>query len=158
MKSKLVGLALIATAAFLAPLTAFSCQTSDLKISNVTVLAGPPGQLNTAGYAQFHNKGKEACVITGATSSISQTVELHTVTETNGMMKMQKVSEFTVPANGDLVLAPGGNHLMFMKLNHTLKPKEEVSMTLLFKDGQQLPIKATVQDMRENIKMDHSGH
>lgn len=158
MKSKHLGMTLIFAASILIPLTAFSCKTADINVSNVTILGGLPGQANTAGYATFKNTGTENCELVGASTPVAQRVELHTVTQANGMMKMQQVQEFMIPANGELLLAPGGNHLMLMQLKQTLTPNEEVPVTLMFKGGQEMKINAKVRDMRAAPGMGHGGH
>jgi periplasmic copper chaperone A len=158
MKSKYVGITLVFAVSFLMPLTALSCKTADVNVSNVTILAGPPGQANAAGYATFKNNGMDNCELVGASTPVAERMELHTVTENNGMMKMQQVQEFMIPANGELLLAPGGNHLMLMQLKQTLAPNEEVPITLMFKDGQEMKVNAKVQDMRTAPNMGHAGH
>lgn len=144
---------LLACTALLSLSATAACKVADITAKDVTVLAGPTGQTTTAGYAHFTNSGSDNCEIIGATSPIAKEVQLHTVSQTNGMMKMQPVTEFTIPAKGELLLAPNGNHLMFMQLTKELKPNESVPVTLKFKDGEEMKIMATAQDMRETPKV-----
>lgn len=139
-------------------LNANACDVQkDITVNDPIVLAGPPGQANTAGYATIHNASDKPCEIIGATSSIAAEVQLHTIEKVQDRYKMVQVNTFAVPAQGDLVLAPGSNHFMFMGLKQALKPKETVEVTLKFKDGAEKKVMATVQDMRQAIK-DHATH
>jgi copper(I)-binding protein len=127
----------------------FACDLSKITLENAYVLAGPTGQVNTAGYATIKNSGDTACDIVGAKAdSIAPTVELHTITNENGMFNMQQVKSFTVPANGTLSLAQGGNHLMFLQLNKALKIDESVPVTLEFAGGEHKVENFKVKDMK----------
>ncbi|MFI4954613.1 MAG: copper chaperone PCu(A)C [Gammaproteobacteria bacterium] len=156
VKSRFVVLLFLQACTLLASVQA--CNINDIQVKNATVLAGPPGQINTAGYASIHNAGDKPCAIVSATSDFAKEVQLHTIKKIDDRFKMVPVKEFVIPAKGDLVLAPGGNHLMFMSLTKALKPKESVEVTLKFQDGAEKKITATVQDMRNAPAVDHQGH
>ena len=126
----------------------FACDLSKITFEKAYVLAGPAGQANTAGYATIKNSGDSACDIVGANSAIAEKTELHTITTENGMFNMQQVKSFTVPANGSLSLAQGGNHLMFMQLKNPLKMDESVPVTLQFAGGEQKVENFKVKDMK----------
>jgi copper(I)-binding protein len=133
-----------------------ACNVADIQVHDATVLAGVPGHAtNTAGYARIHNAGDQACEIIGASSDIAKEVQLHTVEKVQDRLKMVPVKEFKVPAKGDLLLSPGGNHLMFMGLTKTLKPAEQVEITLKFKEGGEKKVMAKIQDMREAPAVNH---
>jgi copper(I)-binding protein len=66
--------------------------------------------------------------------------------EENGMMMMRKVEAIDVPAGGEVMLKPGGLHLMFIGLAKPLVEGETVAVTLVFEKAGEvalsLPIKS----------------
>ena len=84
----------------------------------------------------------------GASTAAAGMIELHeTAGDGSGGMSMQeKEGGFPVPDGGELVLEPGGNHLMLMDLAEPLQPGDEVELSLGFEDGTELTVTATVKD------------
>ncbi|MEU9113015.1 copper chaperone PCu(A)C, partial [Streptomyces sp. NPDC048483] len=70
------------------------------------------------------NTGGTADKLTSVTSDLSKDISIH---KTVGN-KMEQVTSLPVPANGELRLGRGGNHLMLMGLKN--KPAEGDTVTL----------------------------
>jgi hypothetical protein len=95
--------------------------------------------------------------LVSAESSASRIVELHTHVEEDGVMKMRQIEKIDIPARGDVLLKPGGLHVMLIDLNEELKEGANVSITLIFEDGSRNEIQAPVRKLK--MKMDkHKGH
>src|SRR5690625_7218527 len=62
------------------------------------------------------------------------------------MSMEEKEGGFPIPAGDELVLDPGGDHIMLMSLPAALQPGDEVELVLQFADGTEQPIAATVKD------------
>lgn len=62
-------------------------------------------------------------------------VELHTVLDEGGVMKMRQVTGYDVTAGEALTLRPGGNHLMLFGLERALEDGELRDVTLTFESG-----------------------
>ncbi|WP_062946999.1 copper chaperone PCu(A)C [Brachybacterium sp. sponge] len=94
-----------------------------------------------------NDTGRDLQLISASTPSAGM-VELHeTMGDGSGGMSMQeKEGGFPVPDGGELVLEPGGNHLMLMDLAAPLQPGDEVELTLQCEDGTELVVTATVKD------------
>lgn len=94
-----------------------------------------------------NDTGRDLQLIAASTPSAG-TVELHeTMGDGSGGMSMQeKEGGFSVPDGGELVLEPGGDHLMLMDLAAPLQPGDEVELTLQCEDGTELVVTATVKD------------
>ncbi len=97
-----------------------------------------PGALPAGGYAEIRNTGDKPIALTGASSPAYGKVMLHQSTTQNGMSKMHMVKQLPLPAHATVKLAPGGYHLMLMQATHTVKPGDEVPITLHFADGSTL--------------------
>lgn len=114
------------------PAAAHTVTQGDLALSDLEVRASLGVNPNTGGYMVVDNKG-EADVLVGASCTCAKRVELHTMSHDGGVMRMNKVDSFAVPARGRLALRPGGNHLMLMGTKGQLKAGTEVRMTLKFR-------------------------
>jgi copper(I)-binding protein len=96
-----------------------------------------------AGFLTVTNKGGGADKLTSITTPLAHEVTLHTTKGT----QMKQVSSLAVPANGELRLTSGGDHLMLTKLVHKPKVGEKVGFTLHFATSGPITIKVPVEPM-----------
>ncbi|MER6158497.1 copper chaperone PCu(A)C [Streptomyces sp. NPDC001868] len=94
-----------------------------------------------AGYLVIENDGGTADELTSVTSDIAQDVTVH---ETAGQ-SMREVKALEVPADGELVLKSGGNHLMFENLKREPKEGETVSLRLNFTKSEAITVEMPVK-------------
>ncbi|QKK03148.1 MAG: copper chaperone PCu(A)C [Pseudomonadota bacterium] len=73
----------------------------------------PPGRM-MAGYVEIRNPTDRDIVLTAARSPRFERVEIHTMTMTDGVMRMRRLETLTIPANGHKTLQQGGHHLMLI--------------------------------------------
>ncbi|BAU84669.1 copper metallochaperone, bacterial analog of cox17 protein [Streptomyces laurentii] len=100
------------------------------------------------GFLTITNTGDTADKLTSVTSVISDDVSLH---ETKNQ-KMQPVKSFDVPANGELKLERGGNHIMFMQLKQKPKQGEKVAIELHFEKSDAIKVDLPVEAPNHNPK------
>ncbi|ATG50630.1 hypothetical protein CFK38_03165 [Brachybacterium vulturis] len=102
----------------------------------------------TSAFGILRNDTDTDLVLRGARTDASARVELHeTASDGSGGMSMQeKEGGFPLPAGEELILEPGGNHLMLMEIAAPLLPGDEVELILEFEDGTEHPFTATVKD------------
>jgi len=96
-----------------------------------------------AGFLTVTNKGGGADKLTSITTPLARDVTLHTTKGT----QMKQVSSLDVPADGELRLSSGGDHLMLTKLAHKPKVGEKVEFTLHFATSDPIKIKVPVEPM-----------
>ncbi|MGR6859116.1 copper chaperone PCu(A)C [Aliivibrio salmonicida] len=130
--------------------TAFA--QSDLVIENPYVRATPPNAVNSAIFMTIKNTGNEPRTLVSASTSAAKKVELHTVIKTDGMMKMREVDTIDISKNSDVMLKPGGLHIMLFELTQPLKEEEFIDVTLNFKNGDKEQFKAPVKKVMAGIK------
>ena len=58
--------------------------------------------------------------LTGASTPVAATAEVHETTHNNGIMKMRPVAVVPVPSHQTVTFSPGGYHIMLMGLKHKL--------------------------------------
>lgn len=88
------------------------------------------------------NDSKTADKLTGVTSTLSDDLQVHETKD----QKMQQVSSMDVPANGELKLERGGNHVMFMGLKSTPKVGDKVTVELRFEKADPIKVELDVKE------------
>ena len=107
---------------------------AEVALSDAWVRATNPGQAVGAAYVTL--KSKEPVTLVYVETERAGSVEMHSMTMNNGIMKMRSMEELPVPAGQTVKLAPGGLHLMLFELASPLKVGEQVKFRLCFKDKQ----------------------
>lgn len=102
----------------------------------------------TAAFGTVVNGTGRDLTLVSASTPASAEVQLHETTSdgSGGMGMQQKEGGFAIPAGGQHVLEPGGDHIMLMALTEPLLPGDEAEVTLHFDDGTAVPFTATVKD------------
>lgn len=116
-----------------------------ITVTGLRARAMPPGAPNTGAFMTLHNGGQSEIRLVSARADVSRKVELHTHLEEDGMMKMRRVPEIVIPAGADVVLQPGGLHVMFIGLTSALPEGHTFPLTLDFADGSSLELVVPVQ-------------
>jgi copper(I)-binding protein len=93
---------------------------------------------NAVGYMVVANRGRAADALVGAESPLARRVEMHRSGMAGGIMSMQKQARVAVPAGGSVTFGPGAYHLMLIGIARTLKPGDQVPVTLTFASGARL--------------------
>lgn len=136
---------------------------SDIQIHDPWVQAAPPSVKVLAAYLEIKNDGKKQRVLTDVSSPAFAQIGIHRTVMHGNMAHMEHLKELAVPPNASVVLQPGGLHLMLMDAKKPLNTGDSVPMTLTFKDGEKIAVKATVRSGQvestgDHQHMDHSGH
>ena len=105
----------------------------------------PPGQSVSAAFMILHNHGIKERSVVAAYSDVAAAVELYNHIMEDGMMKMRRVDAIVIPGHGEVVLQPGGSHIMLIGLTRSLEMGEKVAIELEFADGERLSFEAPVQ-------------
>ncbi|GLS85551.1 hypothetical protein GCM10010873_05240 [Cypionkella aquatica] len=86
----------------------------------------------------------------GVASDIAEKVEMHTHTESNGVMSMDAVPEgFAVAALQAHALQRGGDHIMLMGLRKALKNGDSIPLTLTFEHAGEVKLDVPVDNARK---------
>lgn len=124
----------------------------DMKIKDGYIRETPPNVVNSAAFMTLKNTSDKDVIVVNAISSISKKVELHTHDMKNGVMKMYKIPQIRIKANSQIILKPGGLHVMFIGLHKPLKVGERVTFSFELSDGTKqkvtLPIKTVIDGLR----------
>lgn len=106
------------------------------------------GGANSAAYMTLINETDTPDAIIRADTDVAETVELHTVEQTDeGIMKMRPVEQIDIPASGEQHLKPGGFHIMLLGLKHDLNEGDTVTLTLTLEQAGDIQVIAPVSMM-----------
>jgi hypothetical protein len=128
-----------------------------LKIENPQARSTVPAQKMSGGFLKIENDGTSADKLIAASSSVSKSMELHTMIMDNNVMRMREVKSIDLPAKSKVELRPGGLHLMFIDLNKQLKAGDIIPVKLKFEKAGEVEVKFQVMG---NKPPDHGqpGH
>ncbi|MFD1810754.1 copper chaperone PCu(A)C [Rhodococcus gannanensis] len=115
----------------------------------------------TAAFGTLVNDGDAPVTLTAVAADVSGRAELHEMASDGaGSMSMrQKEGGFEVPAHGERVLEPGGEHVMLMDVTAPMRAGDTLALTLTFADGSSADVEVPIRDFtgaQENYS-EHTG-
>ncbi len=99
-----------------------------------------------AAYMVIRNTGSEDDALIGASSDVAMTTEVHETYMEGDTMMMRRVERIDIPAGGEVVLEPGGYHVMFIDLKEPLEAGTTIEITLQFEKAGEIPVQAEVRE------------
>ncbi|WP_070966150.1 copper chaperone PCu(A)C [Vibrio sonorensis] len=123
---------------------------NDLFVEDARATETIPGVKVGAGYLTIVNNSNKNIRVTAASTAAAQYTEIHRMFMRDSKMAMRKVEYIEIPANDRFVLKPGGYHLMFMMLNHSLKAGDNIEVELVLDNGDKALI--TMPVIKKNKK------
>lgn len=160
-----VALMLAASAAFAHDYTA-----GDLHIDHPWARASVNVGGTAGAFLSVQNHGAAADRLVSVSSPVAEAAEIHESFEDKGVMRMRHVEGIEIPAGGEAVLAPGGYHIMLIKLKQPLMPGDKVPATLTFETAGTVDVDLVIEKPGAGAaghdahaghgmkKTDHSAH
>lgn len=127
--------------------------TDGLEIVDARV--GEPTGPNAAMY--FTARGSdEADTLRSATTEVADGIQIHeTIVSDEGTMSMRPVPRLEVPAGGQLVLEPGGYHLMLVGVDQ-LEVGGTIEVVLVWEVAGEMTVEAEVVDPSDTMGEEES--
>ncbi len=116
-------------------------QTGPITLDHVWARATPPGAKTGAIYMTITDTGAPDR-LTGASTPVAATAEVHETTNDNGVMRMRPVGSLVIQPGKPVTFRPGGYHLMLTGLKQPLTAGQSFPVTLTFEHAG--PVSATV--------------
>ncbi|WP_235890725.1 copper chaperone PCu(A)C [Martelella alba] len=105
----------------------------DLALSGAFARATLPGAPVGGGFLTITNHGDSDDRLISAAADIAGLVQLHNMRMEGDVMRMYQMKDgIDIPAGDTVMLAPGGLHIMFMKLHGPLVEGETIKVELKF--------------------------
>ena len=123
------------------------------KVVGITIIspwlrATPKGAPVAGGYVTIRNAGGMPDRLIGASLPMAAKGEVHSMSMDNGVMHMRRLDDGLAIAPGQTItLAPGGDHLMFIKPTAPLKVGDKVTGSLTFARMGTIPVTFAVAGM-----------
>lgn len=102
---------------------------------------------NTGMYMLLVNSTAQDDELVGASSDVSEVVEIHISRNVGGVMEMIKQESVPLPAGEEVAFVRGGLHIMFIRLKQDLKAGDEVQVTLHFKNQADIRLNVPVKEV-----------
>ncbi|MCB4769487.1 copper chaperone PCu(A)C [Ancylobacter sp. Lp-2] len=121
-----------------------------LEIGHPWARMTPPGAKVGGAYLSIENTGStpDRLVSVTVAPDIAGRAEIHEMSVTDGVMKMQMLPDgVAIPAGGKVALAPGGYHLMLQDLKQPLKEGASFKGTLTFEKAGTIAVDFKVEGM-----------
>lgn len=99
----------------------------------------------TAGYLKLVNDTGDDIAVLRATCTAAEQVQMHQTLHEGARSRMQEIARLVAPAQGTLEFAPGGNHLMLVRLTRALVPGSRATLALELEDGRSIAVDAEVR-------------
>lgn len=104
----------------------------------------------TAAFMLLDNPSDDDITLETVSSDVADRTELHEMVRKDGDMVMQATDGgIVIEAGKDMLLQPGGYHVMLMDLKQELEPGEEFDITLGFSDGSSITVTFPVKEFTE---------
>jgi hypothetical protein len=139
-----------------------------VSIENPWVRPSVPGQDVGAAYMTLLSTQNASLV--HAESNVTKSVEIHSMTMQNGVMKMRMLEKLALTANKPYQLEPGGFHLMLFDLKKPLSAGQQIEIELtfqssdtnseqkVFKQKIKVPVKTPVSTESDHHSHEHHHH
>ncbi len=130
----------------------------DLRISKAFARATPPNAPVGGGYLTITNNGSEGDRLVAVQSPAAPDVQMHEMKMADDVMQMNRLENgIPLPAGETVTLAPGGLHLMFMRIHEPFAEGGEIPVTLTFEKAGEVELMLTVLGGEAGV-YDHAGH
>jgi hypothetical protein len=156
MRSYLRATVLAAALGAALPAATHEYKEGTIKIEHPRAVATPAGAKTASAYMKIVNTGKEPLVIKSLSTPAAEKAEVHTMTMTDGIMRMR-------PVEFPLTIAPGATlditrdrHIMLIGLKKPLAEEDMVDFKIEFADGKTMTFDLYVE-ARAHAE-DHDGH
>ena len=130
---------------FLFLLVPINIKASEISVTNPWIREAPPGTQMLAAYMRISNNSKHTIQLESAASIDFEAIEIHRTEIHEGMSHMTKQSGLQINSGENVLLEPGGYHLMLMNPKRNLQAGDKVELKLQFDKENIIDITAVVR-------------
>lgn len=111
---------------------------ADIEVSGLYIKQTPPNSKTSAIFLVAKNNSDKDIDLLGATSGLSDRIELHTHIAKGKKMVMSKVDKITIKAGQSVELKPGSDHIMLFNIKEQVTKDSKIGVVLNFSNGESL--------------------
>lgn len=128
-----------------------------VKVADAWVRATAPGQKTASAYLELTSDRDAALVAAG--SPAARSVELHSMSMHDGVMRMRAMPRIELPAGKTVKLAPGELHIMLVDLRQPLKAGDTVTLHLSVREnGTAKGMSVTTLEIQAPVRSQGAAH
>lgn len=117
----------------------------NIEVHQAWVRPTMPGE-NAAVYFTIHNHTTEADELIGASSPVADAIEIHESKMVSDVMQMDRVESLPLGPDEDVILEPGGYHLMLVSIKEELVLGEHIGLILHFKNQEDIVVEVHIEN------------
>jgi copper(I)-binding protein len=123
-----------------------ACNTpGEMEVHQAWVRPTAQGE-NAAVYLTIHNHSDVDDELTGATTTITDAVEIHESKAENAVMQMNMVNSVPIASDEEIIFKPGGLHIMLTDIKEELVLGEHMGLVLHFKNHEDIVVEVHIED------------
>jgi len=131
---------------FVAPAEAHDYKKGNLVVDHPWARPTAETAKNAAVYLEVRNNSGQTDTLIGAKTAITSKVELHSIVNENGVMKMRLMAEgIEIPAGGAIKLDTGGAHFMLIGIKEPLQEGTRHPIAFVFKKAGEIAAEITIE-------------
>ncbi len=130
---------------FLFLLTPINTKASEISVTNPWIREAPPNTQMLAAYMEIINNSKHTIQLESAASADFEMVMIHRTETHEGMSHMAKQSGLQIKSGENVILEPGGYHLMLMNPKRNLQAGDKIKLQLQFDNREAIAVTAVVR-------------
>jgi copper(I)-binding protein len=130
-------------------------ENDKLVVENGYARESIPGTSISSAYMTIKNLSAKNIRLIAAASAVSDRIEIHQHTMSDGLMRMRQRDYVEISAQNSTVFQPSGFHLMIFDLKQPLKAKENIIITLSFDDQSSIDVNYIVQGLKQKKHEHH---
>lgn len=134
-------------AAVLAAAVPCSAWAGEIRVESAWVREAPPMARATGVFMTIKNLSDKPDRLTRVESPAARAVEIHETRISGDMATMEPAPFVEIPAKGEVVLKPGGLHVMLIDPKGPIRAGETVPITLVFENAGRISIEVSVRKM-----------
>lgn len=128
---------------------------NQLEIDDAWIAEAPPVSKVMAAYLEIENETPNDRLATSMHCQEFDRAEFHQTIETDGIARMEHQQNMKIPADSELVLKPGGYHIMLFNPARRLQAGDQTKCSMSFDDGSTIDFDLEIKKASVD---DHSHH
>lgn len=128
-----------------------SSANDTVKIEKVWVRPAPANG-TSAVFMVIKNAGKNPDRLVSASTDSAKIVELHDHIADGDVKRMRPVNGIDIPAGGEVILKPGGLHVMLFDLTRELIKNDKIHLILNFEKAGKVYLEVPIKNMKHKHK------
>jgi copper(I)-binding protein len=123
-----------------------ACEPSgDIEVHNAWVRPTAQGE-NAAIYFAIHNHSQTSDELIGASTTITNTVEIHESSQVNDVIQMNMLTSIPLEADEEITFKPGGLHVMLIGIDQELEAGEHIGLILHFQKHEDILVNVHIEE------------